>query len=1243
MTRLTRRRALLIGNENYDDGRFARLPSTQADIWQLKQVLEHRNIGAFLDVRSVADLSAEEMQVEIGTFLEGCDEDELALLYISGHGTRLVQSGGEFFFIAKDTDFERVAETGVSAGFVNEVLEQCVAPQKVVMIDCCRSGGFAVGLRTSDRQHAAKSGEKAPLTSRGVYVLSSSRAGEDSYAGAETLDGVQPSAFTAEVVEALRTGKVGKDGTGDVSVDALFEYVNRHMRAGQSKQIPVKSAYGVDDIIVMAGCPLGAAPRLVPLTRKPAGPTAPAGSQAPKATRSQPTWSDLLGYYRECVLSDQAEPSLMSVTDYGTSYVCLTGSERFLSGDLDNDHCATVPPEAAALIQAAEEQDAELWTGYPAVVLHRTRSGRQERTPRFAPMLMRRVEAVYEEGVVRLKPYGPVLPHPDLARQRLGAEGADELADTYQPTWHAGQHDRMAVDIRNLLTQEYELPNVQELEPDRLADRIDVDTPTDGARNAAVLFLTPRDPDVMTRGLLRDFADIAKKTEKIKVTALAALSPNPAERAEPSPERAPETVRLVTPLPCNEAQSAVLRAAMTRRLTVATGPPGTGKSQLVANLVATAVAAGQRVLVASTNNDAVDEVCRRCEGLTPGSIVRTGSSRHREIELAALNKLRAATVPERNVETARAHLDVVTEDLERERERLAYTARTERTLRQAGQAREEHAARLRLPVPDLAARLESVRHLDGLVRKAERAASARLLGEWRRGRLLRRYGIPPHPGATADACAALAGFADAEMTWQAERRQMAVGPDDHGLATSLATAESATRAASAALLDSAVRSAARNGKQLIDGLVRARDADGSDWPAVRAVLPAVRGWAVTSLSARRFPSDPALFDLVIIDEASQCAIPHVLPLLFRARRALIIGDLMQLAHITTIGSEREGLIRREAGLRSAWLEKYRLTFRRHSAFHAAERAAGGSLLLDEHFRCDPQIAAFANHQFYDGQLVVLTDVRNRPSLPERPAIVWSNVEGNAARPRSGGSWVNQEEVQRVVESVQYLLRQLPPDATVGVVTPYKAQAEAVKRQLGRDRERVRVGTVHTFQGGERDVMIFSLVAGQGMPDNSIRWVDRQLNMWNVAITRARSHLIVVGDSARWHSRGGVGAALRAAASAVDGDGLGEDGQKSGELMKRLFRSLSAGVSGGTVELGGTVNGHPVDALVRMDGRATAILLDPGPDEGTDEARHLRLMLRRRELLDGQDAAVRVPAWKLYGSNGTDAALIPGPR
>jgi hypothetical protein len=1229
MSRSKRRRALLIGNGTYDDGRFAPLPSVRADLWQLRQVLEHRSIGGFQPVRSVADLTADDMRHEIAEFLDDCGDDELALLYVSGHGMRLAQSSGEFHFIAKDTDISRIAETAVSAGFVNELLELCFAPQKVVMIDCCRSGGFAVGLRTSDgrRPGAAKSGEEPLLTSRGVYVLSSSRAGQDSYAPVGDGGDVIPSVFTGQIVQALRTGRAGKDGSGEVSVEDLFHHVNRRMRADGPNQIPVASSLGVDDRIIIADCPQGPAPRLVPLSRGPLAETATplpgieVGHPVRHKAAAQPTWSGLLAYYRDCVTADESVPEAMSVSDHGEVYVCLPGTERLLSGDLDDDHGIAMPSHAAKLVQRAIEQENELWAGYPAVVTQGERNGRGAA---FTPLLVRAVEPVHVDGEVRLRPCGPVLPHPGLAAERLGEEAAD-LAATYKPTWHSGQHDRMAVDIAHLLREEYALPAVQEIVPDRLADRIEVDTPVDGARNTAVLYAVPQSLGA-TAKLFKDLKHIERRSEEIRVTALAALSPDPAERALPAPDRRPQDVRLVTPLPANESQSQILRSAMSQRLTVATGPPGTGKSQLVANLVATAQAAGEKVLVASTNNQAVDEVCGRCERLVPGSIVRTGSRRYREAEAAALEALRTMQAPASNPQTARARLDAAGDRLHAVRLELDRVASLERALREAGEARDEHAAELGSSVAELLGLLRGYGVPDTVARRAERAAGAKVLGEWRRKRLLRRLGVGVGSSGTAGTCRAVARFERADAAWQAVLPQAVDGPDDDALVTRLATAEREVAETATALLESTVRSTAGRYRHLITELIRAQSSAGSDWGVLKNALAAVRGWAVTSLSARRFPPEPALFDLVIIDEASQCAIPHVLPLLFRARRALVIGDVMQLAHVSRLNAERDAALRREHGLRPEWLEKYRLGFRRHSAFHAADRASGGALLLDEHFRCHPQIAAFVNERFYEGDLNVLTDVRGRPTLPGRPAMLWSDVQGQAQP--SGSSWINPAEIDKVLASVRYLQEKLPADATVGVVTPFKAQAEMVQRRLGTADGRVRVGTVHTFQGGERDVMIFSLVAGDGMRPGTIRWILRQLNLWNVAITRARSHLIVVGDGRLWERQRGLAADLRAAAS---GAFTAESRPHSEDLQARLFGFLSSRHPGSEVELGAVVNGHPADAMIRKSGEDVPVILDPSPPEGVDAARHLRLMLRRRDLLDPDEnvTARRLPVWKLY--------------
>lgn len=1251
MTRFHKRRALLIGNEHYDDGRFSSLASVRADVWGLTQVLKHHKIGNFVSVQTESDLAADDMRAVIGEFLQERDDDELALVYVSGHGVRTVRDGGEFHFVAKDTDYDRVAATGVSAGFLNDALEECVAPQKIVMIDCCRSGGFAVGLRTSDRQgdgSVAKSGERPPLTSRGVYVLSSSRAGEDSYADASGGDDVKPSAFTGEVIEALRTGKVSKDSGSAVTVSDLFHYVNRRMRAQDGRrQVPVQSALGVDDRIVIADSPFGRSPILDPLSPRPrAAAEEAAPPHAVKSAHAQPTWSNLLDYYRECVLAESAETPLMDVSRQGTSYVCLDGAERFISGDVDDDDCVALPEEAGPLVDSAAEEDAELWAGYPAVLLTGPRTGSPWRQPKFAPLLVRRVEIVQDEGGVRLKPYGPVQPHPQLAHDWLGEDEANQLIDTFQPSWHRGQHDRMAVEVRNLLTQEFELPCVQELRPDQLADHIDVRTPGHGARNTAVLF-SARPQTNFTKGLLNDFAGITKQTDQIGKTALGVLAPDPSQRIRCLAHADPEPTSLVTPLPCNEAQSSVLRSAMTRRLTVATGPPGTGKSQLVANLVATAIAAGQTVLVASTNNDAVDEVWRRCDELVPGSVVRTGSARktgksNAEHEAAALHALRTGPEPSTTVATASMTTALATDRLAEVRRHLAHIAETELRLRQAGEARAHHAEQLGITVTELQELLGGPPLQKDLENSARRRSRARFLGSWRRSRFLRKVGLEGYTGDPVTGCLALAGFAAAETEWR-DGREHAAAVDDTALTRAVRDAESAVQDASHTLLATKVQAAAWVGRRRIMELLTAREGKRGDWPQLGRVLgrsgtsmnaPAVAGWAVTSLSARRFPPDPALFDLVVIDEASQCAIPQVLPLLFRARRALVIGDPMQLTHITKISPHREALIRRGNGLRSDWLEKHHLAYRRHSAFHAAEQSAGGTLLLDEHFRCHPHIAGISNDFFYDGGLTVLTDTRGRPALANRSAVIWTDVAGRAARPLFGSSWVNENEISKVRDSVRYLLDQLPPEATVGVVTPFTAQAETLRKRLRPyDEERLRIGTVHTFQGGERDVMVFSLVVGEGMHPGSVAWVGEQLNLWNVAVTRARSHLIVVGDKRLWRKRGGVGAALLEAA---ERDGLAPGGEDEDALLKRLYQALSLAEEA-TVTLGETVHGYPTDAVVRGVGGAApqAVLLDRGVEGNGDAARHLRLMLHRRNLLgggDGEAEAARWPAWRLYDTD-----------
>lgn len=1204
------RRALLIGVERYDSAAFNPLPSCRADIWAMSQVLRHPAIGRFDDVTSLPDPTAVDMRQEISRFLEEAGPADLALLYISCHGFRLRFSSGEFFFVARDTDPDRPAETAVSAGFVNEQLEGCRAPRKVTIIDACDSGGFAVGLRTRDEKGARQT---APLQTRGVYVLSSSGVGEVSYAGTSAASASPtPSVFTAEIVTALQTGRADHDGDGKVSVEDLFHYVAPRVRAHElgSRQAPVYSSVGVNSKVILADVISGGAVRL---EATPPDPTNTGGgrSESPKQhsgdVPASPGWTQLLSYYEACLQNTDDSP-LLQLSDEGDRYVLLPGRERVLSGGEDGDDHVVLTDGTADWARTVTESGDELWAGYPAVLLYGP-PDRPWREPRFAPLLVRRVEVIDDGDTLRLAAVGPAQPHPGLARERLGPEQTQHLLSTYFATWHAGMYGQMVRDVRALLQTEFELPMVEELRPELLAGVLDQRTPTAGARNVAVLHRVSRNQAVA--GLLKDLAQIRASTAQIGRTALGALLGD-----ERQPVDAP-SISLVTPLPCNESQRAVIESAMTATLTVATGPPGSGKSQLVTNAVATAVAAGQKVLVASTNNTAVDEVWQRCRRLLPGLLVRTGSRtgaiNYADNETAELTQLVTLGPASINPSSARAALHQKHATLDAARSRLAEIATRERELLHVALARERLADALGGTVEELTDRFGGDDRLARWERRARRCADAGLLGAWRRRRFLRSLGHPGSP--TPQTCRAWSDLAAAQRHWITLRGQAEGQPDDDWLAADLARAEAAAQQASHVLVDSAVRAHVQSGRHLIEGLLKVRRDGAGDWPAVKRTLGAVRGWAVSSLSARRFPPEAGLFDLVVIDEASQCSVPQIIPLLFRARRALVIGDPMQLPHIPGLTADRETTARRSAGLRADWLEDRQLSYRRHSAFHAAERAAGGSQLLDEHYRCHPQIADLVNRLFYGGRLTVLTDTRRQHRI-DRPPVVWVPVAGQPARPPYGGSWVNGAEAAKIHDCLDYLLKVLPPEATVGVVTPYKAQAERLAGRW-RDEPRVRVGTVHTFQGGERDVIVLGLVAGPAMPASSVAWLEGERNLWNVAISRARAHLLVVGNQQFWATRTGLGADLAAA-----GAPAGEEAYDP--VLQRLYDHLTGDT--GAVTLGATVNGHRCDALV--DGR-TAVLLDRSTADA-DLARHLRLQYQRLAVLtDDNTRAVRVPAWTLY--------------
>ncbi|MET7942926.1 AAA domain-containing protein [Streptomyces sp. NPDC005302] len=1219
---MSRKHALLLGTAAYDDERFADLPSVRADVHYLSQVLEMPAVGGYEKCVRLEDSSKAAIKQAIEQFLNDREPDELVVLYLSGHGA-YDREDGQLYYVTTDTGADRIQQTALEASYVTDQLEKCAARRKILLLDCCFSGSAVQGFRSKG---AAQVGTAPAVEASGVYVITASQHWEQAF----TTDADQPSQFTRAMVEGLHSGQADLDGDGQVSANDLFRHISRALGKAPDgrKQTPTQSSLQVTGDIYLAHASTG---RQIPALRPlPAGLSpvtdrdgvvrpAPVKSAVEAHNDSAFTtadWKRLLAYYQQCLETENSSDGLLPLVGSDPPRVVWpSGEEVLLSG---TESSVQAPDRVADLAERARKDGADLWYGYPVAVLY---DGKRQVC---APLTMRQIEVERDASGQRstVTPTGPIVLHPKLVLDRLGKDEGMQLLAAYQPNWRPGFREDMVRDLRSLL-QELGLPDTEHLDPGALGDGSSLYAAHEGARNTAIVFATRSDA-ATTAQLVKDYATLGSSVGQFVDTALGAFTGTPDQGAD---EVAEAEVQVVAPLELNEGQEAVIRAAMVRRLTVATGPPGTGKSQLIVNAIATARAAGQTVLVASTNNKAVDEVWQRCEALAPGLLVRTGNQAAVEAELRTLEGLARSTKLRQSSQIQRGELRNRLGDQGAARRRLAEAAAIERELASLGKLRSSHAVRQQVTPQALAAALGDDASLGRWLRRARISLRLGIFGGWLRRRCLSRLAPLPVPIGGRKEFAGLVRFAETEVVWRREGAEADAALDDAGLLAALHDADRRVRETSVELLRALVAEQAVTVRAAIHDRVEAvKSRSSRQWSALDRILPQVSGWAVTARSARRFRDRAGLFDLVVVDEASQCSTLDVLPLLFRARRALVIGDPMQLQHITTLQPRQEADAHRAAGLRASWLDEHRLNHRRYSSFHASARATGQPLLLDEHFRCHPDIVGVSNRHCYGGRLTVLTEPSSLRRLDGVDAVQWLDVTGTARR-GSNGSWINEEEAQRVHLSVERLLKRLPDGSTVGVVTPFRAQKELIAKRWEHE-TRVRVGTVHTFQGGQQDVILLSLVAGERMRPSAINWLCREVNLWNVAITRARSHLIVFGDRDFWAARTGMPSVLLDAAeakAAQDGSDVNPEPQHEllGDLLQRL---LTDEISGVLLDRDLTVDGYPYDFEVRRGANVARVRLDHGASPDIESGRHLRLALSHAALLPN---GARLPAWHVW--------------
>lgn len=265
----------------------------------------------------------------------------------------------------------------------------------------------------------------------------------------------------------------------------------------------------------------------------------------------------------------------------------------------------------------------------------------------------------------------------------------------------------------------------------------------------------------------------------------------------------------------------------------------------------------------------------------------------------------------------------------------------------------------------------------------------------------------------------------------------------------------------------------------------------------------------------------AEYDLCIVDESSKATTTELLLPLSRCKRAVLVGDHHQLPPFVEYALKSESL-RQKHNLSANILEA--------QLFEALQEdlSDGQKGKLRLQYRMRGGIGRLVSQCFYKGELDCGLDPNEATPFGDLSLagvarrVVWydtplAKTESQFER-KSGTSFVNMVEINSIVDLLirtQFVLRsrgRKVKTATIGVISGYSEQVEALKREIGRRKELsgmdIECNSVHTFQGREVDICIYSVTRNN--PRGDIGFLDDWRHL-NVALSRARWHLIIVGS------------------------------------------------------------------------------------------------------------------------------------
>ena len=342
-----------------------------------------------------------------------------------------------------------------------------------------------------------------------------------------------------------------------------------------------------------------------------------------------------------------------------------------------------------------------------------------------------------------------------------------------------------------------------------------------------------------------------------------------------------------------------------------------------------------------------------------------------------------------------------------------------------------------------------------------------------------------------------------------------------------------------AFIDASAKYLRHNIRGALD-LLKGRALSDKQEPARRSLWASL--FLVVPVVSTTFASTSRLFGSLgreqlgwlLIDEAGQAVPQAAVGALWRAKRAIVIGDPLQIKPVVTIPPKLIKAIFSEFGIQvDDWAGpemSAQALADRVSWLGTSIQTSDGDIWVGSplrvHRRCEEPMFSISNHVAYDNLMVYATPPGESPIGRVLGESAWINVTGDAL-----GKW-SDSEGEMALQLLRSLFDAGLKDPDIFFITPFRMVAYKLREMIRRD-QRIcdclpgdrwewinnRVGTIHTFQGKEADAVVLVLGAPLDASAGARRWAGHPPNLLNVAVTRAKRRLYVIGNREAWKSAG----------------------------------------------------------------------------------------------------------------------------